>query len=65
MKKITCREISGTCDKEIEANSSKEMIKKCQKHLRIFHPEIADEIERDDTGWIQLIESKWNKKPDA
>lgn len=66
MKKIICRDMGGECELEIEAETPKEMVKKCMERLRAVHPEMAQEIHRvDESGWKEMVKNKWQTLPEV
>ena len=49
MKILTCRELGGTCDQKLSANSWNEMVQKMSKHVMDKHPDVAKEMEKMHT----------------
>jgi predicted small metal-binding protein len=45
MKTLTCRELGGTCDQTLSANSWDEMVKVMTKHVIDKHPDVAKQME--------------------
>jgi predicted small metal-binding protein len=41
MKTMTCKELGGTCDQKVSANSWDEMVQKMTKHVMDKHPDVA------------------------
>ncbi|MBV9886660.1 MAG: DUF1059 domain-containing protein, partial [Acidobacteria bacterium] len=41
MKTLTCKEVGGTCDQRISANSWNEFVQKLAAHVAEKHPDVA------------------------
>lgn len=63
MKTMTCKELGGTCDKKLSAESWGEMVKMMTKHVKENHPDMAKEMEKmhkeDQEKWEQEMRPKW------
>jgi predicted small metal-binding protein len=69
MKTLTCRELGGTCDQGLSANSWDEMVKTMTKHVMENHPEVAKQMEKthnqDPKKWGREMRPKWERAPQA
>ena len=67
MKKMTCRELGGSCDEELTADTWSEMVQKMTKHVMANHPETAKEMEdmhnEDPKKWGNEMKPKWDAAP--
>ena len=63
MKTLTCKQLGGTCDQEISANSWDEMVKKMTNHVMEKHPDVAKKMEQmhneDPQKWGRENKPKW------
>lgn len=70
MKTVTCRQLGGMCDEEINANSYDEMISKGMAHVKDKHPEMAENIQKmaqDDplmVDWVKKSHETWDNAPE-
>ena len=46
MKTMTCRELGGTCDQKLSANTWDEMVKAMTSHVIQRHPDVAKQMEK-------------------
>ena len=64
MKILTCRELGGTCDQKLSANSWDEMVQKMSKHVMENHPDVAKEMEKmhkeDPKKWGREMKPKFD-----
>jgi len=69
MKTMTCRELGGTCDQKLSAESWNDMVQKMTAHVLEKHPEVAEGMkkmhEEDPTKWGREMKPKWDAAPDA
>ena len=69
MKTMTCRELGGTCDQELSANSWGEMVQTMTKHVMDKHPDVAKRMEQihnaDPKAWGKEMKPKWDATPDT
>jgi predicted small metal-binding protein len=63
MKTMTCRELGGSCDKELAANSWEEMVQVMTRHVMEKHPDVARNMEKmhneDPKRWGREMKPKW------
>lgn len=68
MKIMTCRELGGSCDQELQAATWDEMVKTMTKHVMEKHPETAKAMEKmhkeDPKKWGREMKPKWDAKPE-
>jgi predicted small metal-binding protein len=64
MKTMTCRELGGTCDQRLSANSWDEMVQKMTKHVVDKHPDVAKDMEKmhneDPKKWGREMKPKFD-----
>jgi predicted small metal-binding protein len=64
MKTLTCRELGGTCDQNLSANSWDEMVQKMTKHVMEKQPDVAKEMEKmhneDPKKWGREMKPKFD-----
>lgn len=64
MKTLTCRQLGGTCDQQISAETWDEMVKKMTHHVMENHPDVARSMERmhneDPQRWGREMKPKWD-----
>jgi predicted small metal-binding protein len=69
MKTLTCRQLGGTCDQKLSANSWDEMVKTMTKHVMEKHPDVAKKMEKmhneDPKQWAKETRPKWDAAPEA
>ena len=69
MKTMTCRELGGSCDRTLSANSWDEMVKTMTKHVMENHPDVAKQMEKmhntDAHQWGRQMKPKWDAKPEV
>jgi predicted small metal-binding protein len=46
MKSLTCKELGGTCDYELTADSWEDMVQAMTKHVMQRHPDVAKSMEK-------------------
>ena len=70
MKTMTCRQLGGTCDHPISAETPEEMMSKGMAHLESDHPEMAADIKtmlKDDplmVAWSEKFQKDWDATPE-
>lgn len=60
MKKMTCSQMGGECDKEITGATADEMMTNGMKHLKEAHPKMAADVEAALPTDPIMVE--WNEK---
>jgi predicted small metal-binding protein len=69
MKTMTCRELGGTCDQKLSANTWDEMVKAMTSHVLQKHPDVAKQMEKmhseDPKKWGRETKPKWDAAPEA
>lgn len=67
MKTMTCRELGGTCDQQLSADSWSDMVQKMTAHVLNRHPDVAESMkkmhEQDPTAWGREMKPKWDAAP--
>ena len=69
MKTLKCKDMGGTCDHPMTADTSEEMMNKGMAHLNEAHPEMAKSVEempKDDpvmVEWYKKFMQKWEATP--
>ena len=68
MKTMTCRQLGGTCDQELTAESWNDMVTRMSKHVMETHPDLAKQMERmhnsDPKKWGRETKPKWDATPE-
>jgi len=73
MKTMTCREMGGKCDAEIQGETAEEIMEKGKKHVdeaqdeahKTLVEEMKDATEEDMAAWGKSFREKYNAAPDA
>jgi predicted small metal-binding protein len=64
MKTMTCRQLGGTCDQKLSADTWEEMVQAMTKHVMETHPHVAQEMEKmhhdDPKKWGKEMKPKWD-----
>jgi hypothetical protein len=64
MKMMTCRELGGSCDQQLTAETWNDMVQAMSKHVMEKHPDVAKEMERmhneDPKRWGHTMKPKWD-----
>ena len=64
MRTLTCRELGGTCDEKLSAESWDEMVQKMTAHVMARHPDVAAKMktmhEQDPKRWGREMKPKWD-----
>ena len=55
MKTMTCRELGGTCDQKLSADSWDEMVKVMTRHVIEKHPDVAKQMEKIRDAHSQVV----------
>jgi hypothetical protein len=67
MKKMTCKEMGGSCDAEIKAESSSEMAKKMTAHVMEKHPDVFEKMKNMSKAqhkeWEKEFHKNWENAP--
>jgi predicted small metal-binding protein len=62
------KELGGTCDQNLSANSWDEMVQKMTKHVRDKHPDVAKDMEKmhneDPKKWGREMKPKFDAVPE-
>jgi len=66
---MTCRELGGTCDQNLSAETWEDMVKAMTRHVMEKHPDVARQMEKmhneDPKKWGREMKPKWEKAPAA
>jgi hypothetical protein len=69
VKQLTCRELGGTCDEKLSADSWDQMVMTMTKHVMAKHPDVAKQMEAlhksDPTKWGREMKPKWDAAPEV
>ena len=69
MKTMTCRQLGGTCDAPLTADSWDAMVKKMTAHVLEKHPDVAQKMakmhEQDPKKWGAEMKPKWDAAPNV
>ena len=69
MKTMTCRELGGSCDQTLSADSWDDMVKTMTDHVMKNHPDVAEKMkamhEKDPKAWDKEMKPKWDAAPEA
>jgi len=69
MKSMSCRQLGGTCEQRLSAESWDEMVKVITKHVMDKHPDVARAMEamhkRDPKQWAREAKPKWDAAREA
>ena len=69
MKTLTCKELGGTCDQKLSANSWDEMVQVMTRHVMQEHPDVARSMEkmhrRDPREWARETKPRWDAAPEV
>jgi predicted small metal-binding protein len=69
MKTMTCRELGGTCEQQLSADSWAEMVQKMTAHVLEKHPDVAAKMkkmhEQDSKQWSREMKPKWDAVPEV
>ena len=67
MKTMTCRELGGTCDMRLSADTWQGMAALMMNHIREKHPVVAQNMEEmagDPGEWSREVKKEWNATPE-
>lgn len=63
MKTLKCKDLGGTCDRDISAESWDELVRAMTKHVMETHPDVAKQMEamhnQDPQKWSKEMKPKW------
>ena len=63
MKTMTCRQLGGTCDQKLSAETWDDMVQTMTKHVMENHPDVAEKMkamhEQDPKKWGKEMKPKW------
>ena len=66
---MSCKELGGTCDAQLSAETWDEMVSKMTKHVMTSHPDLAKKMEKmhkeDPKKWGTTYKPKWDAAPEA
>jgi hypothetical protein len=69
MKKVTCRELGGPCDQELQAETWGDMVHTMTTHVMENHPDTVKEMEKmyneDPEKWGKEMKPKWETAPES
>lgn len=69
MKIMTCKDLGGSCDAKLSANTWDEMVMTMTKHVIGNHPDVAQQMEKmhddDPQRWSRETKPKWNAAPEV
>lgn len=69
MKTMTCKELGGTCNEKLSAETWDGMLKATTKHVMEKHPYVAKAMEamdkEDSKRWGREMKPKWEAAPQA
>jgi predicted small metal-binding protein len=69
MKTMQCRDLGGTCDKKLSAESWDEIVQVMTKHVMQEHPDVAKKMEQmhndDPKKWSRETKPKWDAAPEG
>ena len=63
MKRMTCRELGGTCDMRLSAETWQGMAALMMNHIREKHPVVAENMEEmtgDPGEWTREVKKEWD-----
>ena len=67
MKTMTCKQLGGSCDAQISAETWDDMVKAMTKHVMEKHPDVAKKMEamhnEDPEKWGKEMKPKWEATP--
>ena len=68
MKSLTCRELGGSCDREISGKNWDDLVKTMSNHVMRNHPDVAKKMEQmhneDPKRWGREMKPKWDAAPE-
>lgn len=69
MKTMQCKDLGGTCDKKLSAESWDEIVQVMTKHVMQEHPDVAKQMEQmhndDPKKWSRETKPKWDATPES
>lgn len=68
MKKMTCKDMGGSCNFKMTANTTEEMIAQGMAHVKMSHPEIVEQMSKmtpeENEKWNNDFKTKWETTPE-
>lgn len=68
MKTMQCRDLGGTCEERLSAESWDEIVQVMTKHVMQKHPDVAKKMEQmhneDPKKWSRETKPKWDAAPE-
>jgi hypothetical protein len=69
MKTMTCKELGGTCNEKLSAETWDGMARAMTRHVMVKHPYVAKAMEamhkEDSKRWGREMKPKWETAPQA
>jgi hypothetical protein len=66
---MSCRQLGGTCDQKLSANTWDEMVMTMTKPVMEKHPDVAKQMEKmhneDPKKWGRATKPKWDAAPEV
>ncbi|HWG11241.1 MAG TPA: hypothetical protein VN693_07065 [Rhodanobacteraceae bacterium] len=63
MRTLTCKELGGSCDQKLSAESWDDMVKTMSNHVLAKHPQVAKKMEamhhENPKQWAMEMKPKW------
>lgn len=68
MKTMQCKDLGGTCEERLSAESWDEIVQVMTKHVMQKHPDVAKKMEQmhneDPKKWSRETKPKWDAAPE-
>lgn len=68
MKTMRCKDLGGTCEERLSAESWDEIVQVMTKHVMQKHPDVAKKMEQmhneDSKKWSRETKPKWDAAPE-
>jgi hypothetical protein len=65
VKTLTCKQLGGTCDQQLSANTWNDMVQVMTKHVMEKHPDVAKRMkemhDKDPKQWAAETKPKWDQ----
>lgn len=65
---MQCRDLGGTCEERLSAESWDEIVQVMTKHVMQKHPDVAKKMEKmhneDPKKWSRETKPKWDAAPE-
>ena len=69
MKTMQCKDLGGTCDEQVSAESWEQIVQVMTKHVMQNHPDVAKNMEQmhneDPQRWSREMKPKWDAAPES